>query len=620
MYPQQRSRPDKHTDRLAWEASWAKDLSDFYDRPLRNLPRPTVGSFSPQSLALLALPDNPLHCQQKCREICSLQSDLARAVIPACVGEDFERNWKKMAEQQRREVVLEGLYRASCVAWLEERRGLCPEFTLRSLSAWNGTEYLRLLREILPSMPLSETARITSPIFIPHPKIDYIWALSMGDLHDGFPGWKAWVNKSLLDRTYFASMALWNIFLAFHGHSEEYAVARGPRETPEHRTQLIKVLNETYGKNAYKELKAELHRLQPEQHKVCWHCGTPEMSLEPGKRLRACGGCLTVNRKITYCSRECQVENWKNGVPIPHRVICGKALEAGSEPQPQARGSTSNPDARIPEPEPSFRRSPHLLHQISFLSQPPYVDYTFIFPHPLPDQGVTVCPIFDRIGFLTLRNEALCNGDPESVQLMYYILIPFAENWRMSGYTRTSLKHQLEREYEITLQELPDELDAPPSNPPSMLELHQAEEDSSDLVHQPHQRIDEQQTGDHVQAEDSKGLRRGEYAEENAVFPATPRDSETPVEDTYGSTLVAILGAFFFILPFGFLFLLLLVVATSFFLLSSVVFLVLLFFGYVRIPHTLLELVHSWFWHEVNIYMFEYVQQWLLNLSFQVTG
>jgi hypothetical protein len=215
MYPPQRPRPDKHTDRLAWERSWESDLSTFYNRPQQDLSRFTWDPPSPQLLSLLGTSGHLLQQEQKTREICTLQSDIARAVVPAYVSDGFEYRWKALPLQRRRELVLEGLYRASCVAWLEDRRGLCPDITLSSLCAnEDNDEYLRLLKAILPSKPLADDDTIPTPIYIPHPKIDYIWALPKGEQQNSL-GLKTWVRDTQLDRIYFVSMALWNIFLAF---------------------------------------------------------------------------------------------------------------------------------------------------------------------------------------------------------------------------------------------------------------------------------------------------------------------------------------------------------------------------------------------------------------------
>ena len=212
MYPHRRRRPNKHIDTLAWEASWERDLKTFYDRPLQSLPLLTSNPPYPRSLSLSGTPSHILSMEKKSRDICALQTDIIRAAFPACVDDYFEERWKSIAKQERRKIVLEGLYNASCSEWLEGKRGLCPEFTLNILSAGDGSGYLRLLRTILPPEFTTKAITIKSPILIRHPKIDFIWTLSQAQRE--IPGLEAWVTDVLLDRAFFASMAIWCIFNA----------------------------------------------------------------------------------------------------------------------------------------------------------------------------------------------------------------------------------------------------------------------------------------------------------------------------------------------------------------------------------------------------------------------
>jgi hypothetical protein len=113
-------------------------------------------------------------------------------------------------------------------------------------------------------------------------------------------------------------------------------------------------------------------------------------------------------------SRECQVQDWKNGIPRPHKLLCGKRSDnidmhnASTVPQRELTLEEKIARKCIPDPDLKFKRSPELLHQISFLRQPPYVDYTvrfvgylhlthlmigllqLIFPYPHEDRGFTI--------------------------------------------------------------------------------------------------------------------------------------------------------------------------------------------------------------------------------------
>ncbi|KAI0701037.1 hypothetical protein BC835DRAFT_1324622 [Cytidiella melzeri] len=436
MFPQQRARPDKHAHRLQWEASWEHDLRAFYSRPLRDLPKPAREPPSPRILALLGTPTHLCHLARKSQEICRLQSHIARVAIPACSNGGFEQKWRNIPDEKRREIVLEGLYNASCVPRLEKKRGLCPDFTLSLLSARDGAEYLRLLREVLLSPPLSGS---TSPIFIAHPKIDHIWTSNRprGQQRE-IPGLKAYVQDIRLDRAYFASMALWSIFQAYYGEpAERYLVARTPSQTRQTRTNTVTLQD-------HQDVAAGSGRLRAVQLRACCHCGEPESAMGPKKRLYACGKCMTVGRRIYYCSRGCQSKDLQQGVP-PHGAICGKPMETSPECYQQSQDTTG---PQIPQPDPSFIRSPDLLRQLSFLCMPPYVDYTFIFPDPFHDQGVFIRPLEDRTAFLAHRDKALRNGDPEAVQQMFRILAPSADG---IDYPLSSLKQQLQREYSVTL-------------------------------------------------------------------------------------------------------------------------------------------------------------------------
>jgi len=160
-----------------------------------------------------------------------------------------------------------------------------------------------------------------------------------------------------------------------------------------------------------------------------------------------------------------------------------------------------------PPPAPGFRRSAALLHQITFLVKPPYVNYVvcgfsapppdhlmipskIMRPAPLDDFGVTIPDFYGKsthsinlyrdaesfyiIGqneFLVMRRRgkygahslglgkpnlpprlALYSADPAAVHIMYGMLLSFSITFDIPS---DQLRQQLEREYE-----LPVDLDA----------------------------------------------------------------------------------------------------------------------------------------------------------------
>jgi hypothetical protein len=63
------------------------------------------------------------------------------------------------------------------------------------------------------------------------------------------------------------------------------------------------------------------------------------------------------------------------GEPRPHKLTCGIPVDGSAEAAPaQANGGDDDNDP-IPRPDPGYRWSPALLHQIKFLRENPRLDY-----------------------------------------------------------------------------------------------------------------------------------------------------------------------------------------------------------------------------------------------------
>ncbi|KAF8889369.1 hypothetical protein BD779DRAFT_341569 [Infundibulicybe gibba] len=175
------------------------------------------------------------------------------------------------------------------------------------------------------------------------------------------------------------------------------------------------------GKDEARRAQKDYRKTHQNMVNICWNCGLDASRLE-GRQLRACSACKAVGRGIRYCSSECQKQDWKHGRPVPHKSICGKKDTDLDEPgeiqiEPQDDG-----DQRIPKADPGFKRSTDLLHQISFLNKPPYVDYVVMQPYPADDVGISLPSPFLREQFLIMRQRALRNGDPGCVHTMLFLL------------------------------------------------------------------------------------------------------------------------------------------------------------------------------------------------------
>ncbi len=203
MLRQASNRPDMHTSRQAWDDACTKDLEETWKIYARLPSMATViptGAYSDETL---------LHMLLETRLICDLQRDLAKWASRRFAEDGFERRWKALAAGDRKNVVLEGIYRTMCLPDMEDRRNLCPDSTSEYLNSQNGDAFLRMLKEFLPG----RHAVTSEPIHIPHPIVDRLLTLSPAD--EAKPGLQIAIRLYRLRRIYCLTTIVWNTFLAF---------------------------------------------------------------------------------------------------------------------------------------------------------------------------------------------------------------------------------------------------------------------------------------------------------------------------------------------------------------------------------------------------------------------
>lgn len=207
------ARPDKHTDRIAWNASWERDLALEFDP---RLPHPNLASTIPAPLLRGYLSDHmQIGLDNQLRFLCDLQQRIAQSAILKFADEDFEGAWKAIGTVKRAELVLEGIYRAAKEnVDMESRRRWVPELNVGKLSSGDGEGYLALLKELIPD---DADKVITEPIFVPHPVVDQILRISDAEF-EMKPGLKTTRREILARRASFLSLAVWNTLLAFVRH------------------------------------------------------------------------------------------------------------------------------------------------------------------------------------------------------------------------------------------------------------------------------------------------------------------------------------------------------------------------------------------------------------------
>lgn len=165
---------------------------------------PVVNHLSPDHINLkdLLMEGTRLSVVLWAKEVYEMQCDLAAMAALKFATEDFEQHWAELLLKDRKELVLEGIWRAGCIPDLEERRLWCPEITISNLAYNDGRGYVKLLTQLMPS---DLDRQHTEPIMIPHPKVE--------ELLKGSSSESAYLTR--LGRCYFMTLSVWQIFLAF---------------------------------------------------------------------------------------------------------------------------------------------------------------------------------------------------------------------------------------------------------------------------------------------------------------------------------------------------------------------------------------------------------------------
>ncbi|KAG7453169.1 uncharacterized protein BT62DRAFT_990096 [Guyanagaster necrorhizus] len=459
-------RPDKDKYRKAWNKSWEDDLLDRY--PPGQKPPNMFSTMSPQSIHFLkaaeSLPSVQLEKDVRTKEICLLQRDLAQAAVTGLSNDNLEERWRSLSQQRREELVLEGLYVTACVPnGMENWRLWCPEMTVAGLSGTNDRDFIHLLKMLLPIDQLKET--LGPPLLLSNPTFEEL-------IMTNDPVLRRTVDRFRLNRSYFITMAVWSIFNAFYGNRERIQVGKPLyRDNSKANKDVLRQARELYKTEGelfkFSEIQNDyLRRKEAVTHEsLCCHCNRKEADVSAEREhFQVCSRCKVVGRVVRYCSVECQKKDWKHGFPRPHKAICGKDVIDEEKPNgsiPETKDTEL--ESGIPPPDPSFKRSPDLLHQISFITKPIPHDYVYMQPRPFDDIGIDIPDIEAKVFFTFMRRRAMISGDPIAVLSMYAYLKIFAP----PSISEDQLKEQLRKEYGVDIKLLGEDYWGKEIYPPS---------------------------------------------------------------------------------------------------------------------------------------------------------
>ncbi|KAF9531753.1 hypothetical protein CPB83DRAFT_848663 [Crepidotus variabilis] len=472
-------RPNRHRERNIWNASWEKDIKKAYDIAENQLPHLTMVG-KPEHFPKQMNGTIDIYLERYKTDILNLQIESRRKTITRLATDDFAEKWTGLLPRERQQHILEAIYTASSAGVdFEARRKWCPELTVKGLG-----EKPQSFFDLLMVLVLGDDGEITH---FPNPLVESLWSL-LGSRADPLL-----IAQMKLDRTFFITMVLWRLYLAFHNLPDELYRFE---EIGSADKQLRSTLLNDKERKTYEQVRRKLKAAEAGERNRCWGCGKPEALLPSETVFQVCGGCRKINRKILYCSRECQKEDWKTskGHFLRHKDICGKPIperdpqymdvdppqylsesnavlkellekvpiNIAAEPQTTKENreiqSAANSNIRkaksgtqVSRDTVKFKTSPSLLYQKRLLKGNDPPDYNLVMQHPESDLGIRIPDPRLRVEFLRARAQAMSDNSVMAVRRMYQILQPFAEHFAPKISSTYDLKKQLKKEYGVDL-------------------------------------------------------------------------------------------------------------------------------------------------------------------------
>ncbi|KAF7978199.1 hypothetical protein HWV62_1418 [Athelia sp. TMB] len=432
-------RPSLKADPDAWERSWQRELAHTYPAHLTCLPS-RVSDLQPLA-ALMLDPRGRGRAAARFKEVCDLQADLTKMAAEKCTIAGFEGEWRRSAPGARKRHYIAAMLAVCELPDMENQRTYAPEVTLAAFEAGSGQGYLDILRKLIAFDSSNSFVHLENPLIESMLGIEPPVDTSGSQPSDPMVHLQ---KSAIANRTLFITLVVWNILLSFYGESEtllQFKATKEPKVTPAE----MAVFND-FGatSDSVAAARKEIMKNRKTAQSRCNACGKLQIELA-NVPFKSCAKCLAAGAYTRYCSRECQVADWKTGTP-PHRTVCGQPDALLAAPQAPATRREWEPAA------PGFRRSPALLHQMRLLDENPSIDYFFVQPYPLNDYGVTIPNLVDKLVFLVGRSAAVNSGDARLLKVMYYQLAPYVK--LSPGMSLELWRKQLLDEYGVDVEKI----------------------------------------------------------------------------------------------------------------------------------------------------------------------
>ncbi|KAJ7020060.1 hypothetical protein C8F04DRAFT_311786 [Mycena alexandri] len=400
---------DKHIDREGWNAYYEKEVTAEYARMSADYPR---------------FEDSP--AQEKYWKACGTIADIKQrndyngkmlmheeGILIAVAIENlhdgnFAAEWKGLAADKKKELVIEGVYRAVCVADRDLTRLTCPELTVKGLSGGGKYGLIKMLERVIAHDPTGNL-RVSNMYLFSHPQVDH--ELSFTEKAPDLL--KTVIQSLILARNWLIVKTLVGILEA---HRNEPPTIHPNGRMGPHRSGKNKTDCTT---DQVQDRHGAYHPSQfnnPPKKEVPPVCAGCHAVVADRSVLRKCARC----QNVWYCSRECQKKDWPS-----HKKICGNDSFDSTLLSPVAQ----SPDEFIgcPAVAPGFVRSPALWRQIWYLSKRDSKTQVYhLETTPKHSTSVNFSDYQDQLLFLVARRRAMASGSLPAIIVMLEMLLPEA--------------------------------------------------------------------------------------------------------------------------------------------------------------------------------------------------